>query len=62
MRDFFAMGGYAEYVWPAFAITAIVMIWLAASSRRMVSAAQRRLDALQAARPHRRKTRKEPRA
>jgi heme exporter protein D len=57
MSDFFAMGGYAAFVWPAFAITAIVMVWLAVSSRHMVSVAQRRLDTLQAARPRRRKTR-----
>ena len=25
MIDFFAMGGYAVYVWPSFALTAIVM-------------------------------------
>ena len=26
MADFFAMGGYAGYVWPAYIITAIVLI------------------------------------
>lgn len=27
MTEFFAMGGYAEYVWPSFVITAVVMLW-----------------------------------
>ncbi len=26
MSEFFAMGGYAMYVWPSFALTAIVML------------------------------------
>ncbi|MEM7467710.1 MAG: heme exporter protein CcmD [Pseudomonadota bacterium] len=26
LSDFFAMGGYAEYVWSAFAISAIVIV------------------------------------
>ena len=26
MNDFFAMGGYAIYVWPSFALTTVVML------------------------------------
>jgi len=26
VSEFFAMGGYAAYVWPSFALTAIVML------------------------------------
>jgi heme exporter protein D len=26
MADFFAMGGYAGYIWPAYIITAVVLI------------------------------------
>jgi len=26
MSEFFSMGGYAVYVWPSFALTAIVML------------------------------------
>jgi heme exporter protein D len=26
MRDFFAMGGYAVYVWPSFLLTAIILV------------------------------------
>ncbi len=27
MHDFFAMGGYAVYVWPAYAVFFIVLAW-----------------------------------
>jgi heme exporter protein CcmD len=46
MTDFFAMGGYAAFVWPAYAATfaglgaAIVLTW------RAYRAAQKRLDHL----------------
>ncbi|MEJ2591414.1 MAG: heme exporter protein CcmD [Candidatus Thiodiazotropha sp.] len=26
MRDFFAMGGYAVYVWPSFLLAAIILV------------------------------------
>lgn len=29
MSEFFAMDGYAQFVWPAYAITAVVMAWAA---------------------------------
>lgn len=32
MSDFFAMGGYAAYVWPAFGFAALVLIGLLAQS------------------------------
>ncbi len=28
MSDFFAMGGYAAYIWPAYAVSAIVLAGL----------------------------------
>lgn len=34
LANFFAMGGYAVYVWPAIGLTAIVMVGLAWQSRR----------------------------
>ncbi|MDX1443834.1 MAG: heme exporter protein CcmD [Gammaproteobacteria bacterium] len=34
MSEFFAMGGYAAYVWSAFGITAFTMIVLAVLARR----------------------------
>jgi heme exporter protein D len=27
MREFFAMGGYAMYVWPAYAVFFVVLAW-----------------------------------
>lgn len=26
MRDFFAMGGYAVYVWPSFLLAAVILV------------------------------------
>lgn len=34
MSDFFAMGGYASYVWSAYALTALVIVGVAAASVR----------------------------
>ncbi|WP_318435297.1 heme exporter protein CcmD [Photobacterium leiognathi] len=39
MSDFFAMGGYAAYVWSSFCISFIAMLWILFSSM----ATQRRL-------------------
>jgi len=52
--EFLAMGGYAAFVWPAFAVTAAVMIGLLVVSRRGVRDETRILDAL---RPGRRRER-----
>ncbi len=52
------MGGYAKFVWPAFALTAIFMIGLAIASRRGLRADQRTLEALRAAGGGRRGARK----
>ena len=41
MTDFFAMGGYAAYVWSAYGITLLVLVVSAWTARR------RRLDALE---------------
>jgi heme exporter protein CcmD len=27
LNNFFNMGGYAEYVWPAYGLTALVLVW-----------------------------------
>ncbi len=44
------MGGYAAYVWSAFAITAVVMGGLLAVSLRRLRAREAELEALRAAR------------
>ena len=43
IATFFAMGGYAGYVWPAFGIAALVMIVMVVASLRSL---RRREDAL----------------
>ncbi|HLY53064.1 MAG TPA: heme exporter protein CcmD [Steroidobacteraceae bacterium] len=49
MRQFFAMGGYALYVWPSYLITlaAVVLnvIWARRSLARARASARRRLAA-----------------
>ncbi|MFP6745605.1 MAG: heme exporter protein CcmD [Alphaproteobacteria bacterium] len=50
MTEFFAMGGYAAYVWPALAVTAVVMAGLYIQSHRALHADEAELDALQQAR------------
>ena len=46
MTEFFAMGGYAAFIWPAFAITAIVLTGLLVISLRGVRIREARLNAL----------------
>ena len=49
VNAFFAMGGYAAFIWPAFALTAVIMLGLLLQSRRQWRAQQAALEALQAA-------------
>ncbi|MSP82169.1 MAG: heme exporter protein CcmD [Alphaproteobacteria bacterium] len=51
---FFAMGGYAAYVWPAFGVTAVVLAALLLTSRRRLKASEALLRDLESARPRRR--------
>lgn len=48
MKEFLAMGGYAVYVWPAFAATFIVMAWLTISTlrqrRKIIASLKRKLE------------------
>lgn len=46
-RDFLAMGGYGAFVWPAFAITAVVMIGVLIASVKGLRAREAELDSLQ---------------
>ena len=34
MMDFFAMGGYAAFLWPAYAVTFAVVAWNIVAARR----------------------------
>ncbi len=47
MYEFLSMGGYAQFVWPAFAVTAIVLVALLVLSRRALRVNESTLEALQ---------------
>jgi heme exporter protein D len=49
MAKFFEMGGYAIYVWPAFALAALVMIGLLITSLRTLRAREAILRRLETA-------------
>ena len=51
---FLDMGGYAAFVWPSFAITAVVLVGMLAASLRWLRSTEAALDALQAERGARR--------
>jgi heme exporter protein CcmD len=48
LQTFFEMGGYAEYVWPAYGLTALILIWntwsALHSETEAQDAARRRLE------------------
>lgn len=52
MSDFLSMGGFANYVWSAYGITAIALVGLAVFSLRANAEAKKQVDRM---RPKRRK-------
>jgi len=54
IQNFFAMGGYAAFVWPAYALAAIVLAGLLAVSLRQLRRAEAELAALGLSRPRER--------
>ena len=42
MSAFLAMGGYGAFVWPCFALAAIVLVWNVAAARRLHATARER--------------------
>lgn len=44
MSDFFAMGGYARYVWPCYALAFAILVWNFWSARRHHAQALRRAE------------------
>jgi len=46
VRRFLAMGGYAGFVWPAFAVTVVVLAWLVLDSLQRLRSAEAGLSAL----------------
>ena len=51
---FLDMGGFAAFVWPSFAITAVVLVGMLVASLRWLRSTEAALDALQAERGARR--------
>lgn len=47
MEGFFDMGGYAPFIWPAFGITAVVLVGLAVVSVRSLKSREATLAGLQ---------------
>ena len=47
VATFLAMGGYARFVWPSFALTAVVLTVLAVASVRSLRLAEAELRALE---------------
>ena len=52
-NTFFAMGGYAVYVWPAYGVAAVVLIGLWIASLRSLRARETEIEAVEAGRPRR---------
>ncbi len=62
MEEFFAMGGYAGFIWPAYGVTVIVLIAVLVGTWQGLKRRRRQLEALQAARGSRRGRRAAPTA
>ncbi|WP_029010333.1 heme exporter protein CcmD [Azospirillum halopraeferens] len=59
MAEFFAMGGYAAYIWPSYALTALVMVGLLVATLKGLRSREATLKALEGSRPPRRRARRE---
>jgi heme exporter protein D len=44
MSEYFAMGGYAAFIWPSYGIAALLVVVLFILSARRLQAAERALD------------------
>lgn len=47
MSEFLDMGGYASYIWPAYALTAVMMVWILVASARAARHKEHELAELQ---------------
>lgn len=56
IKDFFDMGGYGAFVWPAFAASAVTLALLLLASFRSLKADEKTLKMLQASQPSRRRS------
>ncbi len=59
MAEFFAMDGYAFYIWPTYIVTLGFMIWLVVSTLRGLAADRKVLAELEKNAPHRARRRGE---
>jgi heme exporter protein D len=44
MSEYFAMGGYAAFIWPSYGVAALLLVVLFLLSARRLRAAERALD------------------
>jgi heme exporter protein D len=54
MAEFFSMGGYAAYVWPAYGIAAVILVAMLIASLRGLRRHEALLKTLETNRPRRR--------
>ncbi|MFZ3033905.1 MAG: heme exporter protein CcmD [Parvibaculum sp.] len=47
MASYFDMGGYADFIWPAYVIVVIVMVWLIVATRIDLVRQRKLLSALE---------------
>jgi len=57
MTEFFAMGGYAVFVWPAYGLAALVLIGITVMTVAALRRTERELSDLEAIAPRRRRRR-----
>ncbi|WP_119679850.1 heme exporter protein CcmD [Indioceanicola profundi] len=57
MTEFFAMGGYAVYIWTSYGLAALILVGLLLASIRSLRANEQVLTALEAAQGERRRRR-----
>ncbi len=55
LDEFLQMGGYGGYIWPAYGLTALVLVGFLASSLGGLRRRQRELEGIEAASPSRRR-------
>ncbi len=60
IAQYLAMGGYARFVWPAYAVAAVVLVGMAVQSYRAWRRQQSLWSALEATRPSRRRESRPP--
>ncbi|MEI7608064.1 MAG: heme exporter protein CcmD [Rhodospirillaceae bacterium] len=53
MADYFAMGGYAAYVWPAYAVTVVMLVGTLVATLAGLRRREAMVKALEAVRPSR---------